>query len=53
MKPDMIISNETRPYRGLAIDARACELSHDPRRRAYIASACGKVQLRLFAGTPI
>ena len=54
VKPDRAILKKIRPYRGLVIRARACELSRDdPRRRASFGAAEGKVSLQFFTGTPM
>ena len=54
MKPHRAIFNEVRSYRRLAIHARACELSRDdPRRRAFLGAAEGKVSLQFFTGRPM
>ena len=53
-KLHMAISNATRPYWGLALHARACELARDnPRRRAFLGAAEDKIPLQLFTGTPM
>ena len=54
VNPHMAIFNEIWPYRSWEIHARACKLSrHDPRRRAFLMAAEGKVSLQFFTGTPI
>ena len=48
------IFNEIRSYGSLEIYARACELSRDdPRRRAFLRAAKGKVSLLFVTGTPM
>ena len=54
MKPHRTTFNEIRPYRGLKIHARACEVSRDgPRRRDFLGAADDTASLQFFTGTPV